>query len=224
MQRITLGTRAALAALMFCAGVSGAQTTNQQVRRPLQKQVSAPSNPYAFMNSTGFPQEWHSKRRNGPARPPHYFRRTLLGTSPRQPADDRGLARSGRNAAVQSGVAPRTVRRTNLSTVDSRPTGRSVPRSQSSDDLMPPALPRRTARVATRDTRSPGGSGSASATAHARSGSSPYAFMDTTGFPEPYHPLTRRTSDSTVHRTPTKAPPKKARSREAVPPGFIEVR
>ena len=231
MGSVTIGLAVMVAGLALAAAPAGAQSRSTGPLQSGDGQAAISASPYAFMNTVGFPQEWHAHKR-----PVAEDQETA---SPRRPApaarDDEGQARRQTPRLVAEAARPAThLPRSGRSYPDLR---RSAPRTVpvvEEDYAEPPLKPRRAAvtrRTYTVPSRTPLRSQPterASARPRASQGNtraeaSPYAFINSVGFPQPYVSARAATSVSADRRAARPVTRRTSRSRTTVPPGFVEV-
>ena len=243
VRSITIGLAAMIAGIALAAAPGGAQSRTTGPLQSDDRPAAEAESLYPFMNSVGFPVEWHAHARpvadDQEADPPRRSAPTpavrgdegqVRRQTPRMYAEAARpathLPRSGRNYPEIQRSAPR-----------------AVPVVEE-DYQEPPLRPRRTAATrsitarsgTTRRTYAPQGRTPVRSQppvrsaaqqrwsqAHAHTAARPYAFMDSVGFPQPYVPVRSSATVSAARRTARPVTRRTPRSRTAVPQGFVEV-
>ena len=235
MRKLTIELAAMTVCAALAAATAGAQsrTTVSERYRDRAAAAEEPSRLYPFMDSVGFPQEWHAHKR--PA--------DTEGDAPPRPASAAHTSRTSESRATIKPVRSysdeerdtahiRPVRRT--SSAPKPWSSRPVPAENSiSESQWRPAQTLAANRTHTAQRRSTAQNApfenhaarSEWRPANYRPAGSPYAFMDTVGFPQPYRPAAARgTGVVTSRRATTSVARRTGRSHTALEPGYSEVR
>ena len=231
MRSVTIGLSAMITCIALAAAPAGAQSRTTNPPWYSDRHTTTSASLYPYMDTVGFPQEWHAHRRSSTGAgdvgtpPPEAVQTTRYG-------DGRSASRSPRlyAEAMRATTQVRPTRRPNLAPW--RSPSRTVPADGSYAEpqwrlartlrsSQPYAVQRRLpVRIL------PVGSPAAQqhwSPANLRSSRSPYAFMDTVGFPQEYHQAAARTGVFPPRRTTGSLTRRAPRSRTSLPPGFVEI-
>ncbi len=234
LRNLTIGMTAAVACIALAATAAGAQSrTVYPTWYSDTRSAAESSNPYPFMDSVGFPQEWHAHR-DSPDQEGDTLPRPAVARTPRYRGNRNTLQPMRPSFNEEPGTAPaRAVNRsTYTATRRSSRTGASDPSYSESQSQWKPARPRATTKSYAAQKRLSSRSLSYDSQpaqprwrpSGYRPSSKPYAFMDTVGFPQPYHPVVAQTRAISARRTTTIGARRVTRSHTALPPGFVEIR
>ena len=231
MRNVSIALAAMVTCVALAAAPSGAQSRTTNTLKKSVRQTESAGSPYRFMDTAEFPQEWHG-RQSPDSEEDTAAAQPRTGSSKATGQGDETSARTRRSQAraewvtVQGSAAHRSTpalrrsaTRTTLSSdanvePPSRPRpARSIAKTtpgqrQLANRLLPasrPAAHQQLSASESRPTRSP------------------YAFMDTVGFPETYREPGVRSAEPTARRS-TAAPTRRTRSRSTLPPGYVEVK
>jgi len=222
----------AVAAFGVLSATNVSAQSDRIVRASIRAQHAGRSqSPYAFMDTVGYPQEWHpSSAAAGKSIAP---RRTVTFSS---------AAASRRTSAGMISHAHQSPRSASMYSTYISP-GSSLPPA-----ITGTARSRRVAVASREDgqlpatTRSRAGAEretayslrhnvrpiatervSASKAASGRDPYRPYAFMDTVGFPEQYDASPSRSAPAAPRRTGTRRAAKTTKTRSRLEPGYVEI-